>query len=419
LLFSAEHWLSPSDGSGFPLEVARSCAQPTPAPTNSRFRGRIYPHGVNCMQVGHRPLSTRVLGENDNGRWLAVRVGPIAIIAACLPPLAEHPELSLRQCHDFVTFRDNILSTHQGQYFVVGDFNTRMGALSRDAYQCCDRPRREWMREWFEDPEWLRQEPDAGRWTTHAPNGRGITDFLFTPIRIFFSRTNICRLTQRRLPYEDAFFAGLPAVRAELEELLDIIEDQARNNVQYSAADRTQVADYAEDIVRTWLHHSASTAAGILHFRGHSPHRYFQNDTLLALLDEVQKAHDEYVALPPGPERQAAWNRRTTANKIYCAAVQRRRTRKYRTDMDALIHEGPGTFMKMISCVQARASRSHCALDPEQLDTYADQFRTTFGAEPTGTSSHLVPEDFLAQTDPTRDRPFLPHDPPWLTKIAV
>jgi hypothetical protein len=59
-----------------------------------------------------------------------------------------------------------------------------------------------------------------------------------------------------------------------------------------------------------------------------------------------------------------------------------------------------------MACARARENRAHCALQVDKMPDYEAHFRTTFGADPTGTD---VPDrEILRQTNPEIARTPIP-----------
>ncbi|KAI8851124.1 hypothetical protein BC829DRAFT_415617 [Chytridium lagenaria] len=180
LIAVVETWLSPTDGVPLKRVLVNGTAPPRPRHVDGKATGRKGQWGVLVASPGELEIGAEVLGVDAGGKWTAIKVGTLVIIVGYLPPMAGQGAVARTMLEDFDEFRENIGQQYPASpMIVVGDFNARMGALTGDGNVVGDNNRRVWMQNWMEDPEWTRLEPSRGKWTTHARNGHGITDFVF------------------------------------------------------------------------------------------------------------------------------------------------------------------------------------------------------------------------------------------------
>ncbi|KAI8849145.1 hypothetical protein BC829DRAFT_416970 [Chytridium lagenaria] len=180
LIAVVETWLSPTDGVPLKRVLVNGTAPPRPRHVDGKATGRKGQWEVLMAAPGEQEIGAEVLGVDAGGKWTAIKVGILVVIVGYLPPMAGHGLLARTMLEEFDAFREGICQQHPTYpIIVVGDFNARMGVLTGDVNVVGDNHRRVWMQNWMGDPEWTRLEPSRGKWTTHARNGHGITDFVF------------------------------------------------------------------------------------------------------------------------------------------------------------------------------------------------------------------------------------------------
>ncbi|KAI8834084.1 hypothetical protein BC829DRAFT_448544 [Chytridium lagenaria] len=97
-----------------------------------------------------RQVQAQVVGQDLGGRWAAVKVGPVILVVAYLPPMVEDLAAARRILEEFDTYKEGIAQQVPGTPVVImGDFNARMGVRTGDGGVCAD-----------------------------PQNGKGITDFV-------------------------------------------------------------------------------------------------------------------------------------------------------------------------------------------------------------------------------------------------
>ncbi|KAI8838654.1 hypothetical protein BC829DRAFT_421172 [Chytridium lagenaria] len=166
LIAVVETWLSPTDGVPLKRVLVNGTAPPRPRHVDGKAYGTERTMGGACgITWGNWRLELRCWGLMLEGNGLQLRS-------------RGSGETMLE---DFDEFRENIGQQYPASpMIVVGGLQPqRMGALTGDGNVVGDNNRRVWMQNWMEDPEWTRLEPSRGKWTTHARNGHGITDFVF------------------------------------------------------------------------------------------------------------------------------------------------------------------------------------------------------------------------------------------------
>ncbi|KAJ1556033.1 hypothetical protein HK405_008512 [Cladochytrium tenue] len=264
-------------------------------------------------------------------------------------------------------------------FFVVGDFNCWM----RDFGARVDRPavRCEWVRAWLSEHDWVRVEPDSGRWTTRTFSG-GVGNLRHTLAPV----TAAVEAAHTRLDGPDV---GTWQQRCEVVE------------------------DAAEAITR-WVNGAAVVTAGRVRFRGGDGGPAVEEAHLAALKARRDAARATAEATLPGSyESFARWTEFRAFCRIVRAASRRFRRRMFSAASDDRLADAAGEA-KRLRCNRQRAERGRSALDPARLPEYATHFRTTFGALPT--ASRVADADILQACDPSAPAQPLPRvSADWIT----
>ncbi|KAI8828928.1 hypothetical protein BC829DRAFT_424092 [Chytridium lagenaria] len=179
LMAIVETWLAPTDG--IPSN-AWWLMVPLRLETDTST-GRLQAAKVNGSTCDVTWGKGDRVGGAGCGHWGEMdgcQGGNLGYNSGYLPPMAGNGRAVRTMLEDFNAFRDGIEQQYPASpMVVVGDFNARMGILTGDSNTVGDNQRKTWMHNWIHDPGWTRLEPSKGKWTTHARNGNGITDFVF------------------------------------------------------------------------------------------------------------------------------------------------------------------------------------------------------------------------------------------------
>ena len=380
-------------------------------------------------------LAASLIDTHPDGKWVALRLGPIILITAYLAPRNKETDLQA-----FNNMRDAIVRRFD-KYPVIcmGDWNARMGALTGDHATVSQPHRRQWMLQWLNNPDWTRVEPIEGKWTTITRVGRGITDLVFVnryakdlvsnlvvheeecivgsdhrlltfeihlqpgQFKPEFQRLNIRRLLTMPKEHGKELRKGRVQVLTNLTAIEEEINNAADANEPWSWECQRAKADAAMTIVGDWLFDSARNTAGLYHFRGGNVTKRDPPEEVIAkMLEQRDAAFKAAKAAEEenldAAERNRRWDKYQTANRILKAMQLRWRKRMYKATADQLC-QNPSGDAKRIANMFHRSQRTASCLQAERLPEYADYFGTTFGAPPAGTDP--VDDEALQRTDPT------------------
>ena len=100
---------------------------------------------------------------------------------------------------------------------------------------------------------------------------------------------------------------------------------------------------------------------------------------------ELEKEQMRLATIRLPPTLQAARRRAIQdQEREFTEAVRQRKKHLFQESLKDLSQpQARASFLKMVSCRQARNSRSHCQLDPAKLPSYSSYFASTFAGSPT------------------------------------
>ncbi|KAJ1560017.1 hypothetical protein HK405_008535, partial [Cladochytrium tenue] len=310
--------------------------------------------------------------------------------------------------------------------------------------------RRTWLTtHWLDHPEWHRIEPEVGVFTSRGNGGGGVADLLFanstalphiSNFRIHdqtqhisdhaaltfcfdqaalvkttpFSRLNIRKLCREKEKFAEALSEHAEELQKELHDIENRVYELAEEGRPLSFSDRTAVVDVANSMICDTVLSVANHVAGTTHFRGGLAGPQLEEEHIrhIARLREeaIRRANEDRVA---GNDSTIAHLEARQFTSALRKAQRRFRTRIFQAAADLAV-QNPAGEAKRLACIQARSRRTTSKLAPDEMPDHANHFRSTFGAQPTGT--HEPDRDALSSTDPTLDRiPLCDAATAWLT----
>ena len=361
-------------------------------------------------------------------RWVILKVRDLHIVACYFPPSASNSEIS--EMVDHVLGHPNI---HIDRLVFVGDFNARMGVFTGDRFQN-DRGR--WFRPNVLEAAGLKVvKPVRGcltsRARTRTRSGGGVTDL------VLCSETSFCDITDLVVhphPIEDSDHMPLSwAISSHSRPALPVIrrwniarlrQDSYRTNYTQSlqhtffalfrslielrqqldldpstvgSRERAQVTvNNMSQLIKSWIEHSCRTSIGHATFDVRESRTDFSTDEIEELRTVLRHTCTTVDSTDLSPEEYAvAYDNLVEVRSHYKQVCRDRRNQLFDDFVQEMAQKGNyGMFMKRVSAMKARDTRSTCQLDPNRLDEYAQYFDSTFGARPQG-----------KRTQPTRPKP--------------
>ena len=153
-------------------------------------------------------------------------------------------------------------------------------------------------------------------------------------------------------------------------------------------------------IFKDWIGQAAEESCGSIKVKTRTLRRDFWTPTLLAQQREIDIARRNLVEYPLPPMFQASLRHQLLSQEhVFQAAIKQRRKQLFQETVTNLCQpQAKNSFMKLISCRQARRKRTQCALDPTNLDQYGAHFQSTFAGEPTATADTTPVQPYIAGT---------------------
>ena len=347
------------------------------------------------------------------GRAAVIEVNGVTIITAYLPPPPTMPDTCI---DELITLTDQVIQNGANKCVLVGDFNARSRALTGDS---TDNPRGRRLAVALAESELQVQKPIKGKWTCKNRGGAGIPDMVLAnfPIRdlvvhedkscggsdhhpLTFTvpdnppqQKNICRWNIRRLEkskVRDRYSEKLKEQVGRAPIATECLE--ARDQVEQGvlAGDAVQaVVDEKWAQIKGCIDRAAEGTVGKLRWDSRVS-RNFWTEELEEQREEADMALQEAQQAMMGGEEAAGevgrrFDHSTNHMRDYRAALRRRGTEMFRRWADDIGKPSKSAaFLRMVKGARKRQTGGGCALDPEQVDTYVDHFKSTFGGTPTG-----------------------------------
>lgn len=365
-------------------------------------RGRRGKNGIFGISTPEWADVVRVLEEDPGKLYGFFTIGPVVVGVGYFPP-----SLGNEKIEEFIGIAELYSQGGAVGVLLLGDFNARMGSFTGDHSQ---NPRGVWLRNRLQNSIFTIKAPDAGRYTTYAGGGRGITDLVLVagveiadhvvhetlevgsdhrPITLelvqdvqrprTFHRWNVRKLADA--PVRDLYTHKLSETRAHILEELQHARDDA------------EPVEASWKIIREWIEAAAAASCGVFHFRTFA-RRDFWTPELRAQQEEVRTLAATLKAVidsnQPIHVRQAASRRMTEKRQALAEALGDRKTEVFHAVVNDLgQRQNAGAMMRMVGCVNRRRTRSGCALDPSQMQEHAAYYVASFAGAPEGRAAEF------------------------------
>ena len=374
--------------------------------------------GISAYSREGKYVQFRMIQSDPEANYAIIEVGDLTIGIGYFPPRLEMDAKFESFCERMARLSE------ERQSIMLGDFNARMGEVAGD-HGINTRGRR--FVDWLNENEAAqRQEPGVGRYTSYSHGGRGITEHIIafntgvTNLKVH-ERDPLGGSDHRPLTFDwgDAAVPGVEFIRWNIR-LLDKeeVREQYALNLTEGEEQLERELQEADNInlkwvkVREWIERAALQSFGKGKFKRGLNTR-FLNQELIDLRRRIELEVNEYVDRFEvlTLRRRRAWSERITRlNGEYRSATQQRRKEVFRESMNELGQKQKhAAFMRIIKGGRKRGNRQTCKLEPDMIDEYADHFRTTFGAVPTGEEPprRLLPDQVIRQQNHfSRERVF-------------
>ena len=302
---------------------------------------------------------------------------------------------------------------------LVGDFNSRHQSFGDH----CSSSRGAELLSYIHDFPIEHCTPLSGLYTTiNTTGGKGVTDLLFSShstlidsFTVFESeslggsdhRPLVWKLNTQVIPtiltrkrWNFARFSKDPdLINQYLVELSNRFPDDLFcANLHLIETDRLAYLDYLWGSIVNWITSSLENSCG-----QSRPFRYHQGmfwtQDLLNESNEVNRLANTVVNDPA--ERSRHLHEKNSLFNRYAQNRLKRHQELNRSYLDQLCQSGNrGDFYKYVK--RLNHSKGKHALDPTQIDIYAQHFVSTFGRSPLG-SVTLIDDSILLQTDPSNN----------------
>lgn len=366
-------------------------------------------------RAAHYQAATHLIRPALDGNAAIIEANGVTIIFAYLSPTYK-PDTCIV---DLLALADGLVAAGAEKCVIAGDLNARSGNLASD-HRTNTRGRQLETALAESVFQVQRPAPGKGKWTSFSRDGHGIPDLVLanfpiwdiqvheratcggsdhrpitftipdqTPKAKLVERWNIRRLTK---PGVEAQYAEALAeemvgrnMEGECQELSRRVMAEGLSGEELQGSVDTQWASITAAIQR-----AADRTVGRLKFQSRTPRDFWTQD-LEQERDHVVTAQIEAQDAQLGgleslhQVRQRFASATSKVNR-YRVSIRRRRTEMFRLAVDKLGNPtNAGAFMRMVKGARKRKTGGGCALDPDQVDTYVEHFKTTFGGVPTGT----------------------------------
>lgn len=193
-------------------------------------------------------------------------------------------------------------------------------------------------------------------------------------------------------------------------EHLNIMEEVIRvhnaSNMQLPITTREAIINSTWEEIKKWLEDALDETCGVYNSKLNSRNCYFDTPGTLRFKSDIdnarkaaQQAVDDDLSKPIIKGR---WRVVGKLMKKWYRRYQVRRRVVFRKLMDLL--DDPTRhieFVKMVSAIKMKDNRKECHLDPEEMDTHREYFKSTFGGDPEG-QQEMYDTEILGRTSNTK-----------------
>jgi hypothetical protein len=381
------------------------------------------------LAVADRELlgDCKIVAVDDDKRWFIIKTLNIFIAGTYFEPTCGR--------NAFQTFWNALQRvTHGGilPCFVLGDFNIRLGDLTGDLMTSA---KSDILNNWNNDPNWMLLSPDIGKWTSFTYNGHGIPDHAFCSVAALdlletyevqeshscggsdhrplvltaidpgtrkkkgYKRWDIQKL--KRIEYAALYCSKLASTKPlMMENLLHIQQNLLQRTSAMSQLDRQSTVDVGMDCILKWIHSAAAQSVGVFSY-GRGNNCAFEDQQLDDLAQDMNERLAEHAAEGNPRIKRLIWRQFRNVQKRYHKRLLDRKRNIWEDHADLLNKPGnQPLFLKTISSINKRRTRSPCNLEESQMASHSQYFvNNTFGKHPDG-SDHLIDRHFLTQTSP-------------------
>jgi hypothetical protein len=413
-VFVVETWLKPGSSPVFKnvfLNLTRTVVSAVAG-------GRRHTGGILGYSPTGKQNDVRGVFLHPEGHFALLEIDSVLVAICYFPPSLEDEVL------DELFEQVELHAGDEKEVLLLGDFNARMGTLTEDSV-LTRRGRK--LAACLDDSRFFVCRPTYGRNTTVTRHGGGVTDLVIASVgthaamqslivhekarlggsdhrpltfslslraqrvRKEFARWNVRKLMD---PDIQELFKGHLLLNVERIELLltdfaSRLRERERDRETMDRQFREQWADRCWEQFALWIENALGDSCGELYYSS-NPSPGFWTEELLA----KQAALDEMDGAAGDTTEAAREFRRLCTDQRY---------KLFQEECERLGDpQFDGSFLKMIKGKHKRTTRPMSALDVAKLDSYADHFGTTFGADPTGSAARKD-ANLLRETDPRRE----------------
>jgi hypothetical protein len=357
----------------------------------------------------------RILEIDPKNYYAFLRIVDVTIGVAYFPPSLNNEILD-----EFLERADHFSSAFDSQCVLLGDFNARVGQVSRDSVET---PRGRHLLNLLDQSPLSIHPFTTGRFTTFSGGGMGVTDLVLSnnveiqdlqvhetetlggsdhrPLTFEiadavdrdkdFSRWNVRKLAESevRIAYSDALEHQKMELLAEIETI---------SQIDSTSSGQDEV-DLVWTRIKSWISQAADASCGKITYKSFVNPRFW-TDELRNRKEQVKELATDLQRIAQSHQsravRQGAQARLTVANREYRELLQKRRTEVFDDVVNDLSNpQNQGAFLKMVKCIRSRRQRTGCKLDPEKIDTHAEHYRNTFGGLPMGQEAEYSNENAI------------------------
>lgn len=416
IFFVVETWLLPKD----PLPPHLKPLALTDLRSERAEHAKRGKDGVIVLVKESVKSMVSIIHISSCKRWVVLKVADYFVACGYFPPKSAKKEEIL----EFVSFLYDCEEIVWEKLMIVGDFNARLGDITGDSVS---NDRKTFFRDQILQAFGLHIVPTTSDWkyTTVTSTGNGITDLLLCSAEssIVFDGNGVkvdknesfCGSDHRPLSWSVQLLKtySIPRFsrynRARLdnpeysrlftkalnESFFDIMSYamSCYNDVFLDMSCKREKAQrVVDDLYLQFLHYideAALKSIGLVHVDvGCKPNKDFETDKIKTLRKEIDAMFANITLLDPSTSkynRKGLFKKASRVLDEHKQAVYDRRYELFEDKCNQWAQTGNSTmFLKNVSAIKRRESRSGNQLDPEKINTHAQHFRSTFGHVPKG-----------------------------------
>jgi hypothetical protein len=374
LLLIQEHWLKKDQNIPFGNTIAKTSEEADIIITG----GRRAKGGLAIIANDRTAPLCKVLAETKH--YIHIKVNELNILNLYIAPSA--PDSILLDVFDYA-------SEINGPCILLGDINARFGEFSRDS---ATNKRGAQFLEYLPNYFFELLEPDKGRWTSINHMGRGIPDHAFSRDAEILEYEILDNSISDHLPlslkvntsqeihhkYYQRWHIRKLAEETTREKYSEYVKENL--SIHKEQFPGWSVEDQWQCLKKT-LEEAALDSCGI--YSKQAPKlQPLASSKLQELAAEIGALTNNMVNLVN--HHKAQWNtlnsKRSSLCREYTVLYNNTLRKSFQSLMgDLSVKQNREALLKRVTCKTKAASRSAKSLDPDQMQTHEDHFKTTFG----------------------------------------